>query len=77
MREKLPIENVEYVQITKSCLIKINLWKALSYDSVERGFVEEMLHALNFPMKFYKWTMTCISTTQYTISLNGGLYGLH
>lgn len=52
---------------TSSCLIKIYLKKA--YDSVEWGFMEEMLHALNFPPKFIKWTMVCISTTQYSIAI--------
>ncbi|XP_019267174.1 PREDICTED: uncharacterized protein LOC109244526 [Nicotiana attenuata] len=58
---------------TKICLIKINLKKA--YDAVEWGFVEEMLYAMNFPGKFIKWVMNCISTPQYSITLNGGLYG--
>lgn len=58
---------------TRSCLIKIDLKKA--YDSIEWDFVEEMLHALNFPMKFIRWIMECISTTQYVVAINGGLYG--
>lgn len=58
---------------TRSCLIKIDLKKA--YDSIEWDFVEEMLHALNFPMKFIRWIMEFISTTQYTMAINGGLYG--
>ncbi|XP_059291954.1 uncharacterized protein LOC132045381 [Lycium ferocissimum] len=57
---------------TSSCLIKIDLRKA--YDSVEWGFVEEMLYGLNFPCKYIKWIMKCISTPQYRISLNGGLH---
>ncbi|XP_070018366.1 uncharacterized protein [Nicotiana sylvestris] len=43
--------------------------------SHDLGFVEEMLYALNFPVKFIKWTMKCMTTTQYSIALNGGLYG--
>ncbi|XP_070042873.1 uncharacterized protein [Nicotiana tomentosiformis] len=58
---------------TKSYLIKIDLNKA--YDSVEWGFVEEMLYAMNIPVKFINWVMNCISTTQYNIALNGDLYG--
>lgn len=58
---------------TKSCLIKIDLRKA--YNSVEWAFVEEMLHALNFPARFIKWIMAGISTPQYTVAINGGLYG--
>lgn len=58
---------------TKSFLIKIDLKKA--YDSVEWDFVLEMLHGLNFPCKFTKWIMECISTTQYSIAFNGGIHG--
>lgn len=58
---------------TRSCLIKINLKKA--YDSVEWGFAEKMLHALNIPPRFIKWIIICISTTQYAIALNGRVYG--
>lgn len=56
-----------------SCLIKIDLRKA--YDSVEWEFVKEMLHAMNFPSRFINWTIKCITTTQYTIAINGDLYG--
>ncbi|XP_019258456.1 PREDICTED: uncharacterized protein LOC109236704 [Nicotiana attenuata] len=46
--------------ITQSCLIKIDLKKA--YDTVEWSFVEEILHAMNFPHRFIKWIMACLST---------------
>ncbi|XP_019225393.1 PREDICTED: uncharacterized protein LOC109206976 [Nicotiana attenuata] len=57
---------------TQSCLIKIDLRK--TYDSIEWSFVEEMLHAMNFPQRFIKWIMACITTTKYSIAINGGLY---
>ncbi|XP_019263741.1 PREDICTED: uncharacterized protein LOC109241454 [Nicotiana attenuata] len=60
-------------QTTSSCLIKIDLRKP--YDKVEWEFVAEMIHALEFPQQFIKWTMTCITTVQYEIAINGGLYG--
>lgn len=58
---------------TSSCLIKIDLKKA--YDSVEWNFVMEMLHALNFPRKYIGWVITCVQTTRYSITINGGVYG--
>lgn len=57
----------------KSCLMKLDLKK--SYDTVEWEFVREMLHALNFPTQFIGWVMECLTTTQFTITINGGMYG--
>lgn len=34
-----------------------------------------MLHALNFPSRFIQWIMQCITTTKYSIAINGGIYG--
>lgn len=58
---------------TRSCLIKVDLRKA--YDTVEWGFIEEMLYALNFPQRFIRWVMACITFTQYTIAVYGGMHG--
>lgn len=46
---------------TRSCLINVCLRKA--YDNVEWRFVEDMLHALNFPQRFIRWIMGCITST--------------
>ncbi|XP_060210422.1 uncharacterized protein LOC132637332 [Lycium barbarum] len=60
-------------QTSSSCLIKIDLKKA--YDTVEWGFVEEMLYALEFSHKCIRWIMNYLTFVQYTIAINGGLYG--
>ncbi|XP_074266680.1 uncharacterized protein LOC141589959 [Silene latifolia] len=52
------------------CMFKLDLQKA--YDSIEWSFVEQMLVALNFPVNFRQMVMTCISTTSYSLNLNGG-----
>ncbi|XP_074266519.1 uncharacterized protein LOC141589794 [Silene latifolia] len=61
----------------KSCspraMMKIDLQKA--YDSVELAFVGDMLDALGFPIHICKIVKECISTTSYSISLNGEIFG--
>ncbi|XP_074305322.1 uncharacterized protein LOC141640417 [Silene latifolia] len=55
------------------CLVKIDLKKA--YDSVEWEFLEQILGALNFPVKFTNWIMKCVSTLSFSLSLNGRSFG--
>lgn len=56
------------------CIIKVDLRKA--YDSVSWSFLKSVLQGLNFPNEFVRWVMQCVSTTSYSIALNGGLNGL-
>ncbi|XP_074289047.1 uncharacterized protein LOC141614188 [Silene latifolia] len=55
------------------CLVKIVLKKA--YDSVEWGFLEQMLQAHRFPRRFIDMVMTRVSTPSYSLSVNGGSFG--
>ncbi|XP_074288534.1 uncharacterized protein LOC141613690 [Silene latifolia] len=61
----------------KSCspraMMKIDLQKA--YDSVEWAFVGDMIDALGFPLLICNIVKECISTTSYSISLNGEIFG--
>ncbi|GKV52760.1 hypothetical protein SLEP1_g59327 [Rubroshorea leprosula] len=51
------------------CLMKIDLQKA--YDSVDWGYVKAMLRGLNFPDRFINWLMLCVSTTRFSVLING------
>ena len=77
------VENIYLVQeilfrygwnrISPRCIMKIDLRKA--YDTINWGFVKEVLMGLGFPNLFVEWIMQCISTTSYSISINGSMHG--
>ncbi|XP_056691895.1 uncharacterized protein [Spinacia oleracea] len=42
-----------------------------AYDTVEWGFIEEVIVDLGFPSHFVQLIMTCLTTTRYSILING------
>ena len=57
--------------LSSKCAIKIDLQKA--FDSVDWGFILKVLGAMNFPSLFIDWIRGCITTSRFSISINGGL----
>lgn len=55
------------------CLIKIDILKA--FDSISWSYLEDLLVGFKFPHKFINWIMECVTTTSYSISINGSLEG--
>lgn len=53
--------------------LKIDLMKA--FDSVRWNFITEVLRVGGFPNRFIGWVNTCISSTSYSVSINGSLHG--
>ncbi|XP_074277814.1 uncharacterized protein LOC141601429 [Silene latifolia] len=59
--------------ISPMCLFKMDLQKA--YDTMEWSFLDQMLTTMNFPRQFRKWIMQCVTTTSYSLTLNGNMFG--
>ncbi|XP_074265634.1 uncharacterized protein LOC141588077 [Silene latifolia] len=59
--------------LTPRCLIKVDIRKA--FDSLQWGFIENMLGALKYPSQFISWIMGCISSSWFSIKLNGSIHG--
>ncbi|XP_074278026.1 uncharacterized protein LOC141601630 [Silene latifolia] len=55
------------------CLIKIDLKKA--YEYVEWYFLAQMIDALKFRKKFIKLLMVCVTTTSFSLAINGNSFG--
>ncbi|GFP87665.1 line-1 retrotransposable element orf2 protein [Phtheirospermum japonicum] len=61
-------------KVSPCCTLKIDLQKA--FNSVSWGFLKSILEGLKFPGKFVSWVMECVTTTSYSISLNGSLHDI-
>ncbi|XP_057526473.1 uncharacterized protein LOC130805706 [Amaranthus tricolor] len=52
-----------------SCMIKVDLRK--TYDTMDWDFIHDMLITLNFPPQVIKIIMVCITSTQYSLMVDG------
>ncbi|GJR49138.1 RNA-directed DNA polymerase, eukaryota, reverse transcriptase zinc-binding domain protein [Tanacetum coccineum] len=55
------------------CALKIDLQKA--YDTVSWPFLEKCLKQFGFHEKMVKWIMTCVTSTTFSLWINGQAYG--
>ncbi|GKF01321.1 RNA-directed DNA polymerase, eukaryota, reverse transcriptase zinc-binding domain protein, partial [Tanacetum coccineum] len=55
------------------CAFKIDIQKA--YDSVEWKFIESCLINFGFHKVMIKWIMECVTSTSFSININGDLQG--
>ncbi|KAL0430919.1 UNVERIFIED_CONTAM: Retrovirus-related Pol polyprotein from type-2 retrotransposable element R2DM [Sesamum radiatum] len=60
-------------RISPRCTINVDLRKA--FDSVSWTFLSRVLHGYSFPPPFISWIMECISTSSFSMALNGSLHG--
>jgi hypothetical protein len=55
------------------CAFKIDIQKA--YDTVDWSFMHKVLTGFGFHQKMIGWIMACISSTSFSISVNGEIHG--
>nr|GEX16651.1 putative reverse transcriptase domain, reverse transcriptase zinc-binding domain protein [Tanacetum cinerariifolium] len=55
------------------CAFKVDIQKA--YDTVDWNFLRSILVGFGFHHVMVEWIMTCVSTTSYSICINGNLHG--
>lgn len=60
-------------RISPRCTLKVDLHKA--FDTIEWNFSRWMLATTRFPSSFVDWIMECVSTTSFSIIVNGNTYG--
>lgn len=47
------------------CAIKMDLMKA--YDSVDWGFLLDMMRVMDFPSKYISWVEACVTSPMFSI----------
>jgi len=67
------VSGYKWIEISKRCMLKVDLQKA--FDSLNWEFILNTLEALGFPSHFRKLVSQCITTTRFSISINGELCG--
>ncbi|GJY41443.1 hypothetical protein Tco_0428713 [Tanacetum coccineum] len=58
---------------TPRCAFKVDIQKA--YDTVDWEFLRRILHGFGFHARMIAWIMECVTTTSYSICVNGSLHG--
>lgn len=67
------VQGYNWKSIYKRCMLKVNLKKA--FDTVNWDFILNTLEALDFPPYFRKLIQQCITTTRFSVAINGELCG--
>ncbi|KAK4384484.1 hypothetical protein Sango_3056200 [Sesamum angolense] len=60
-------------RLPERCTLKVDIQKA--YDSVEWDFLLEGLRLFNFPIHFITLIEQCVSTSSFSVALNGSIHG--
>ena len=65
------VKGYDTASICPRCLMKIDIRKA--FDSFQWDFIKNAILALKFPVQFVDWIMGCISSSWFSIKINGNI----
>lgn len=63
------VSGYNWKKISKRCMLKIDLQKA--FDTIDWDFILFTLEALDFPPMFINLINQCLTTTQFSVAING------
>ncbi|GJW77266.1 protein LAZ1 [Tanacetum coccineum] len=67
------MHNYHNHRIPPRCAFKIDIQKA--YDTVDWAFLENILGWFGFPNAMIRWIMACVSSTSFSLCINGNIHG--
>ncbi|XP_020272640.1 uncharacterized protein LOC109847811 [Asparagus officinalis] len=67
------VKGYNWKSISPRVLLNIDIRKA--FDTISWSFLKHMLLGLGFPKVMVDWIMSCITSSKYSIALNGSLHG--
>ncbi|GJY03648.1 hypothetical protein Tco_0369588 [Tanacetum coccineum] len=67
------IEGIKEVEPWSSEMCIQDIQKA--YDTVDWAFLENILGCFGFPNTMIKWIMSCVSSTSFSLCINGNIHG--
>ncbi|XP_018467689.2 uncharacterized protein LOC108839423 [Raphanus sativus] len=63
------VSGYNWKKISKRCMLKVDLQKA--FDTLDWNFVLYTLEALDFPLMFRNLIKKCLTTTRFSVAING------
>ncbi|XP_074305615.1 uncharacterized protein LOC141640833 [Silene latifolia] len=73
MLTQSPIKGYGQQGVSPRCLIKVDIKKA--FDSLQWGFIDQMLKIYKFPPQFQQWIMGCLTSIWFSLKINGDNVG--
>lgn len=63
------VSGYNWKKISKRCMLKVDLQKA--FDTLDWDFILHTLETLNFPLVFRNLIKKCLTTTRFSVAING------